>query len=400
VLEGYYGKHLAKQFGDTPPTPEQEITFIEGILNSGVRQAPLMDGSDVMVAADGGADAVNAEGADIPVQGGAQRNTRIRLFAGLGLLVVAAIAVIAVVPGLSHGGSSSGKKTPTPNAGALIDGNKLPTGIDALVSSGDTKSTLVLPRTLELTDGISTTTYIIVPVKVEQADWPCEAQKDNPVACWVVGTVVNYLVGIPTSDRSAMVMARRIRDRGGIVRLRFSTERVLTFRASVIDVDRHQSEVLAQDHLGITIPLLGGSGASRVVIIGDYEPETNGSQSPVAGGAGPGLDSNSPLLSMINLGQSARIGMVEITPIGSMQHASESRLTLRVHNMGTTPLALSSAAGWLANALLKSGTSVSARIEGSGINPGDTAVVSVVASGETSAWRLSIGNSEITVVSP
>jgi hypothetical protein len=154
---------------------------------------------------------------------------------------------------------------------------ELPEGIDSLVKSGDVKAPLVTPRTLEIRpNGVaSATTFIVVPVEVEEADWPCPTKKfkGQPAACWVFGTVVNYLVGIPNDAGSAAVF-EDLQQSGGSVQMRMSTEKVMRFTVDrVQQIERHQTEALGQHHFGLTLVGLGGDGAQRYVAQASYVPQ-------------------------------------------------------------------------------------------------------------------------------
>jgi hypothetical protein len=175
----------------------------------------------------------------------------------------------------------------------------LPADIDALVTSGDVRVPLVVPRTLEIAPNgaLTSTTFVVVPVEVEEADWPCPSKKfkEQPAACWVFGTVVNYLVGIPNDEGQAEVLFDNLAG-GGTAQLRMSTEQVFRFSISPSDVravERHQTEVLDQDHFGMTLVALGGDGGRRHIATASYVADEITGPSATFGGGPPAAPESS-----------------------------------------------------------------------------------------------------------
>ena len=104
---------------------------------------------------------------------------------------------IVGIVGSVFGGSSNvddgvAEASSTPEA--LFTPVALPAGLDDLVTATGVRVPLVVPRTLEVTGAFTTTTFPILPVSVDVADWPCP-QQDQPVVCWIHGTVVNVSGG-------------------------------------------------------------------------------------------------------------------------------------------------------------------------------------------------------------
>ncbi|MGD2105055.1 MAG: hypothetical protein PVJ55_08085, partial [Anaerolineae bacterium] len=258
VIEAFWKERLREEFGHTPPTPEEELAYIEAFRERGLPVVPLRDGSRVSVASGGAGPAMGDErDAAFDRPGPQGRTTPAWKWAVIGGLLLAAVVpligptVTTAAEGLLGVSGSSGDDEVSSAAGADVS---LPEDINSLVTSGDVKVPLVVPRTLEIRPKGTTTstTFVVVPVEVEEADWPCPSRKfkGRPAACWVFGTVVNYLIGIPRDNGQAESVVEALTS-GGSAWLRMSTEQVVRFAidpADVLDVERHQTEVLAQDH--------------------------------------------------------------------------------------------------------------------------------------------------------
>lgn len=280
VFEDWWSEELLKQFGNTAPSPAEEAAYIQEVLDQGVLDIPMPDGSVVTMVADGSVDtdALNTPRGEVDLGKGSGGLSdvpawQIVLFGAVALLIFWPLIgkPIRNTIGGIFGGSRGGSESEDPQVEI-----ELPEGIDSLVKSGDVKAPLVTPRTLEIQPSSvpTATTFVVVPVEVEEADWPCPTKKfkDQPAACWVFGTVVNYLVGIPSDGGAAAVFADLQRN-GGDVRLRLSTEKVLHFTVDEVqEIERHQTEMLGQHHFGLTLVALGGDGAKRYVARANYVP--------------------------------------------------------------------------------------------------------------------------------
>lgn len=290
VLEAFWKEQLRQEFGHTPPTAKEELAYIGSFRERGLPVVPLRDGSRVSVGPTGRGAAVGDDrdlAEELPIQ--RPNTTPLWKWAALGgLVLLAALPLVgpplrraaAGIFGASRRGSG-GEASSEPLADV-----RLPEDINSLVTSGNVNVPLVVPRTLEIkpSGSLTSTTFVVVPVEVEEADWPCPSRKfkGRPAACWVFGSVVNYLIGIPREHSQAEPLLQALAS-GGSAWLRMSTEQVLSFSvspAAVSDVERHRTEVLRQDHFGLTLVGLGGEGQRRPVAVASYVPDEIAGASP------------------------------------------------------------------------------------------------------------------------
>jgi hypothetical protein len=113
-------------------------------------------------------------------------------------------------------------------------------------------------------------TYRVEPTEIV-ADWKFSTQPG--VASWITGTVVNYIIGLPYNAANATLFQRA--RQADVIRLTVANGEVLTFQVSAIQrVATTDTRVLAQDHPGVTLLLLGEPANDRMAIVGDYVPQT------------------------------------------------------------------------------------------------------------------------------
>ncbi len=393
VLDAHWGRKVTERFGDTPPTPEEESDFIRETLAAGVPTVPLLNGNEVTTMAGQGAFNPDVEGN--PAVSALPKTPGRGLPLSLETLKIAGLVLLAVVL-LGSWFIKPGSRSPVPaNDASGAEVTALSEGIDALVTSGDVRIPLVVPRTLEILpgDGLTATTFAVVPVQVEESDWPCPVKDfdGQPAACWVFGSVVNYLIGIPASP-TAEELATRLQAHGGQMRLRLSTERVVTFRVvQVKGIERHQTEALAQRRFALTVPLLSQDGTQRMLMVGEYDPGPDLGALPISlpGTVDPAQAHT------LTLGQSIQLGGLELTPIQLSGSGAEARLILKVRNLGTLPV--SAGADWAVTALQTGGTTAAAEVQGAGLAAGATAEITCVAPGPVAAWQIILTGGSITV---
>lgn len=370
VFEDFWDEMLLERFGPTPPSPAEEAAFIQEFLAQGIPTVPLPDGGRVDVVADGSADVGDLGAPDSDVDLESEGGLSSVPAWQIALFVIGAFVLLwpliggpikgfvgGVFGGSGGNGGDGGEEVPI-EAG-------LPEGIDSLVRSGDVRAPLVTPRTLEIQPSSVPTasTFVVVPVEVEEADWPCPTKKfkGEPAACWVFGTVVNYLVGIP-SDIGARALFDDLQG-GGSIHLRLSTEKVLRFTVDdVRQIERHQTEVLGQHHFGLTLVALGGKGAMRTIAQASYIPDemASGWEMPednLSEGEGGTETFVTPIGAVaaeesrgrtgdtapaqshtVTLGERVDLSeMVSIVPVGLRNGGNKSTLVLRVENRGSLP---------------------------------------------------------------
>jgi len=383
VLEAYYQRKLAEKFGASTPGREEEAAFARELTAASESVVPMMNGGEAVITTGGGEWNEGAFDAGASASQGAERTRNVGAF--VVLVVVAALFFfgrdLAGLIGLGKGGGGDDGEgaavMPTPEA--LFTPVALPAGLDDIVSATGVRVPLVAPVTLEISGAFTTTTLPILPVQVKVADWPCPRQ-EQPVACWVYGTVVNYLVGVPADRAPALIQGLRP---GDAMRLRFSTERSMTFSVErVQDLPRQQVEALRQRQPGLTLVFLapegagvlaGGEDDTRRVVWATYDAGQDlfgaevplGGQAPVGGqvpvggqapvgtqvpakdqaGASPGSvgEGQSPLHHTLGLGLAGTLTGARVTPVAAWSVSGQMHLRLLVENVGETALSTS---GW------------------------------------------------------
>ena len=101
-------------------------------------------------------------------------------------------------------------------------------------------------------------------------DWQFSDQPG--VASWITDTVFNYIVGLPyTPGNTALFNSLKADDS---VRLTVASGDVLQFRLSAVRrISTTDTRLLGQDHVGLTLLLLGEPGNERSVALGAYAPQ-------------------------------------------------------------------------------------------------------------------------------
>jgi hypothetical protein len=437
VLEAYYRRKLAERYGASAPGPEQEAAFVRELLAASGSVVPLMDGGEAVIAGDRAWDdeAAYETVGSAPGDRDQTRNAGL-FFLMVGLVVVLAFGRdIAGWVGFGDGGGSGDDgegATPTPT-GALFTPVALPSGLDDVVTATGVRVPLVVPRTLE----VGATTFAVLPVQVDVADWPCPRQ-EQAVACWVYGTVVNYLVGVP-ADQVSPALVQGLGP-GDVLRLRLSSGRIIDFVVEgAQDVPRQNVEVLDQRRFGLTLVFLedqilaegrapvegqvpaedqapawdqvpaGGQNETRRVVWAAYDARQDlfgaeipvGDQAPVgdlipAGGGTPPASSPvavgggatpTPPRHTLALGQTATDGPARVTPVMTGVISGRSHLRLRVENDGETTLSTS---GWSAQVRTPEKGVIEGTIEEKQILPGQIDFVSCTAE-DAGAWEITTG---------
>ena len=230
-----------------------------------------------------------------------------RLTANPALLLLAIVAVVALLaacilgflllrPRLLGGGQESngvttGEPTPFPEATAPASSDQAV--IVGISDTGTFTVTLDMPATLGVLDQQR-------PVQPESIGvdglWNPELADEN--AAWVVGTVVNYVFGLPDIEANRALLESLAPGDEMSVTTRGGTTHTFAFdsRSVVPSSDR---SVFSQLSPGISLILLGGDANERLVVRGRYE----------VAAADPGSGSSN----VIQLGETAQLGDAQIT---------------------------------------------------------------------------------------
>ncbi len=136
------------------------------------------------------------------------------------------------------------------------------------IVDGGVKTELVVPRTLEI-EGVS---FVVQPIKIEAGDWlPPDEER---VVSWVYGTVINYIMGVESTEANKNLLASL--EAGDELLLRMSTGSVYRFAyADVVRVAPQASEIFRQNRPGLTLVLLSDAESeTRIVIRANFIPES------------------------------------------------------------------------------------------------------------------------------
>ena len=145
--------------------------------------------------------------------------------------------------------------TPTPDTGCVIN---CETGPQAAPP---------IPKVIH----VRGRSIFITPVNVTEGRWTYST--DNGKAEWVYGTLVNYVIGLPTTqENNDMLQALSESDD---ITLDMSNGQTLDFRFSGRQfVSPKDSSIFAQLEPGLTLALLGDSADQRLVVQAKYQAES------------------------------------------------------------------------------------------------------------------------------
>ncbi|MBK7217413.1 MAG: DUF4352 domain-containing protein [Candidatus Promineofilum sp.] len=228
-----------------------------------------------------------------------------RLTANPALLLLAIVAVVALLaacilgflllrPRLGGGqttdGVTAGEPTPFPDATAPAAGDQAV--IVGVSDTGTFTVTLDAPATL----GVLDQQRLVQPESIGvDGLWNPEISEEN--AAWVVGTIVNYVFGLPDTEANRALLESLAPGNEMTVTTRGGTVHTFAFdsRSRVPSADR---SVFSQLSPGISLILLGGDEADRLVVRGRYE----------VAAADPSASGN-----VIQLGETAQLGDAQFT---------------------------------------------------------------------------------------
>ncbi len=227
-----------------------------------------------------------------------------RLTANPALLLLAIVAIVALLGacilgylllrptlgGQAQDGATASEPTPFPDATAAPSQDQAV--IVGISDTGTFTVTLDMPATLGVVDQQR-------PVQPESigVDGLWNPEIDDANAAWVVGTVVNYVFGLPDTEANRTLLESLAPGNEMTVTTRGGTVHTFAFdsRSRVPSTDR---SVFSQLSPGLSLILLGGDEADRLVVRGRYE----------VAAADAGAGSN-----VIQLGESAQLGDAQIT---------------------------------------------------------------------------------------
>lgn len=182
------------------------------------------------------------------------------------LLVLAAVVVFAFFQiFVRRGGDGDGQDTPTPTL--LADLTPAPTVpvaesplVVPLVSSGDVRVPVALPRRLIIGETVFTVQAVNAPVGV----WP-DAPATGDAVAWVPGTVVNYVLRLAiTPENNDLLSTLQV---GDLLDLYMSTDLVLSFNVTqVITNATDEAAFFEQVSPQLTLALLSDDSAQRTVV--------------------------------------------------------------------------------------------------------------------------------------
>ena len=230
-----------------------------------------------------------------------------RLTANPALFLLAIVAVVALLAacilgflllrprllgsGQETDGVTTGEPTPFPQSTVPASGDQAV--IVGISDTGTFTVTLDMPATL----GVLDQQRLVQPESIGvDGLWNPELADEN--AAWVVGTVVNYVFGLPDTEANRTLLESLAPGNEMTVTTRGGTVHTFAFdsRSLVPSSDR---SVFSQLSPGISLILLGGGEAERLVVRGRYE----------VAAADPGATGGN----VIQLGETAQLGDAQIT---------------------------------------------------------------------------------------
>ena len=233
-----------------------------------------------------------------------------RLTASPVLLLLGIVAVIALLAacvmgfvllrpwiaerGIAAGGTpAAGEPTPFPETTQQAADQPVIVGVS---DSGTFSVTLDAPATLNVLDR----QWAAQPQNIG-VDGLWNPEVDENSAAWVNGTIVNHVFGLADTEANRAFLESLAPGDEITVTTRQGVTHTFSFdsRSQVPDSDR---SIYNQQSPGITLVLLGGDAADRLVVRGRYE----------VAAADPASAGN-----VVQLGETARLGDVQISPQAS-----------------------------------------------------------------------------------
>ncbi|MBN1259577.1 MAG: hypothetical protein JXB35_02750 [Anaerolineae bacterium] len=191
----------------------------------------------------------------------------------LGLLIIVGAAVGALMTNRKPTSTGGAESLEVDKLSTFDSPPVIPEGLAVLQENGNP-----LPATVPSDINIHGRLFPVIPVAMENGRWPVPAENGER-AVWIYGTVVNYVVGLPYTATTQSLLAAL--DSTAKITLTLNNGTALVFgslQAQRFPVE--ETTMLSQQRPGLTLVLLGGQEADRLVIQARYLPE----ESPVTGG--------------------------------------------------------------------------------------------------------------------
>mgnify|MGYP006292116623 CR=1 FL=1 len=137
----------------------------------------------------------------------------------------------------------------------------------SVVEENNTPMITVQPERINITGRA----FNLVPVTEEKGRWPIPARA-NDTAVWLYGTVVNYVIGVPYTETTTSLLAGLTgSDR---ITLTLDNGTALIFGSPQAQrIAPNDTGPMAQRQPGLTIVVLGGDQATRLIVKARYLPE-------------------------------------------------------------------------------------------------------------------------------
>lgn len=149
----------------------------------------------------------------------------------------------------------------------FISPPELPPGLTVLQENGNP-----LPASVPLTLRLQGQELPIVPVTLEGRRWPIPDPSAPQQAVWIYGTVVNYVIGIPAGAWSESLLAGL--ESTSRITVTLSNGVALIFGSpQARRLPANDTSALGQERPGLTLVLLGGTAADRLIVQARYLPE-------------------------------------------------------------------------------------------------------------------------------
>lgn len=184
----------------------------------------------------------------------------------LGAIIIVSVGVAALLNLRAKRPTGGAESAAVVKLVTFMSPPTIPAGI-AVVQENGAPVVTVAPNQIN----VAGTVYPVVAVMPEQGRWPVP-QEQRSIAVWLYGTVINYVVGVPYMPATESLLAGLTSaDR---ITLTLDNGSALVFGAPQAQrVAAEDLSPMAQDKLGLTLVMLEGAQASRLIVQARYLPE-------------------------------------------------------------------------------------------------------------------------------